>query len=166
MPRLISLVSVSAFAASLLAAPGTRAIAQQDDKKAVEAVIRTFEQAVQEYDFAKANSFFTPDARWIEESYPQSIPDIEKWFENAKVAKVVIAYHFRELEVRVEGNVAWVIDTLEGTFQADTEAGRTLLGGKSEQRPVFVESEVLVRTPEGWKIVLGHTTHLPESKPK
>ena len=166
MPRLISFFSATVFAASLFVAHGTRAIAQQNDKQAVETAIRTFAQALLDYDFAKANSFCTPDARWIDGSYPQSMPDVEKPFEAGKAAKIRMAYHFRDFEVRVEGNVAWVTDTLEGTSQADTEAGRKLLGGKSERRVTAVESEVLVKTPGGWKIVLGHSTSLPESKPK
>jgi ketosteroid isomerase-like protein len=153
-------------AATLAQSPLAQATAQQDDKKAVENVVRTFDQAVQEYDFVKANSLFTPDARWIEESYPQPIAGggEGKWFEDAKAAKVKIVYHFRSLEAHVNGDVAWVTDILDAVFQADTDAGRALIGGKSEWHPVFVESEVLLKTPNGWKIVLGHTTRMPESK--
>jgi hypothetical protein len=57
-----------------------------------------------------------------------------------------------------------VTDIIDAVFQADTDAGRALIGGKSESHPVFVESEVLLKTPKGWKIVLGHTTRMPESK--
>jgi ketosteroid isomerase-like protein len=157
---------LSCAAASLAQSPLTQATAQQDDKKAVENVVRTFDQALQEYDFAKVNSLFTPDARWIEESYPRLVTDEEgtKWFEDAKAAKVKIAYHFRDLEAHVNGEVAWVTDILDAAFQADTDAGRALIGGKNEWHPVFVESEVLLKTPKEWKIVLGHTTRMPESK--
>jgi hypothetical protein len=57
-----------------------------------------------------------------------------------------------------------VTEIIDAVFQADTDAGRALIGGKSESHPVFVESEVLLKTPKGWKIVLGHTTRMPESK--
>lgn len=83
-----------------------------------------------------------------------------------KDAKVHIDYRPRDFVVQVKGDVAWVTVTLDSIFSADTEAGKALLGGKSEWHPIFVESEILVRTPDGWRIALGHTTHLPESKAK
>src|SRR5450432_535427 len=60
------------IAVLILAAIQTPPIAHHDDEKlAVEAAVRAYEQDLQEYDFDKANSLLTPDARWIEDSYPE-----------------------------------------------------------------------------------------------
>jgi hypothetical protein len=49
-----------------LAATGSeRVLAQDNDKSAVEATVRRYEQACEQFDFAKANSMLAPGARWI-----------------------------------------------------------------------------------------------------
>jgi S1-C subfamily serine protease len=45
-------------------------------------------------------------------------------------------------------------------WTADTQAGRAILGG-NKWLATFVENFILVRTPEGWKIVLNHASQLP-----
>ena len=54
----------------VLAAGRMRAAAQADDKQAAINVALANERAVQENDFDKVDSLYTPDARVIEESYP------------------------------------------------------------------------------------------------
>jgi S1-C subfamily serine protease len=49
---------------------------------------------------------------------------------------------------------------LHSVWTADTPAGRALLDG-NESRATFVESFVLVKTPQGWKMTFGHTSKLP-----
>jgi len=63
--------------------------------------------------------------------------------------------------------------TIDGTFSADSADGQKLLAAQQEGgffgpaanprafRNTFVESEVLVKTPAGWRIALGHTSLLP-----
>ena len=46
-----------------VANPPARIFAQTDEKSAVEATVRVFEQSVQEFNFGKANSLLAPDAR-------------------------------------------------------------------------------------------------------
>jgi hypothetical protein len=54
----------------VLAACRTRTAPEEDHKKAAIKVVLAYELAVQTYDFDKADSLLTPDARGIEESYP------------------------------------------------------------------------------------------------
>jgi ketosteroid isomerase-like protein len=159
----ISLLHVTVVVViSALLAPGTRADAQPDDKQAVENTVRAFEQAVQEYDFDKADSFLAPDARWIEDGYPAPVePNTRRGFQRLKDMKISIDYHPQDAEVHVNGDVAWVTITLRSTFTAGSDAARALFGGQGERHPVLVESEILVRTPSGWKIVLGHSSRVP-----
>jgi ketosteroid isomerase-like protein len=166
MLRIGSLTATIAIVVCTLLTPGMRAGNGDNDRQAVEGVVRAFEQAVQEFDFAKADSLTTPDVHWIEDSYPIPLEPWPSFFFKAKDARLRIDYRPRDFVVHVKGDVAWVTATLDSIFTADTEAGKTLLGGKGEWRPIFVESEILVRTPNGWKITLGHTTRLPENNPK
>jgi len=164
MQRISLVLATSVLVLSLpfLLRPGVRAASQEDDKKAAEQVVRSFEQAVQEYDFDRVDSFLTPDARWIENSYPCPVePLLRRAFQTYKDAKIRIDYHPQDVVAHVSGDVAWVTITLNSTW--DTAPDGKLWNGESEAHPIFVESEVLVRTPSGWKIVLGHTTELGAS---
>jgi hypothetical protein len=132
-------------------------------------------EAVQEFNFAKANSFLAPEARWIEASLPRKA-EVPDWFHKAKAAGVRITYRLHDFETHVQGNVAWVTLTLDGTFSADSAEGQKLLLHPTTAREycssqathvscgiTFVESEVLVKTLSGWKIALGHTSRLPKA---
>jgi ketosteroid isomerase-like protein len=55
-----------------------RAAAQADDKQAAINVALANERAVQENDFDKVDSLYTPDARGIEESYPHPFEPDER----------------------------------------------------------------------------------------
>jgi S1-C subfamily serine protease len=60
----------------------------------------------------------------------------------------------------VRGDVAWVTVTLHSVWTADAPAAQAMLGVK-EGYATYVESFILVKTPAGWKIALGHTSQLP-----
>jgi predicted metalloprotease with PDZ domain len=145
----------------LLAACRTRTAPDEDDKKAAIGVVLAHEQACQTYDFDKLDSLHTPDARGIEESYPHSFePELRQSYQADKDAGLRIEYHPQDAVAEVRGDVAWVTVTLHSVWTADTPAGRAMLDG-SVWHVTFVESFVLVKTPGGWKIALGHTNALP-----
>jgi len=145
---------------------------QDDDRRAVEATIQSFEQAVQDFDLDKANSLLAPGAQWIESSPPAKLDDFE-WprIKRLEAAGVRIAFRLRDFHARVQGDAAWTTLTLEGTFSSNTPEGKKLLQPTPERcsyqadtvncHATFVESEVLIRTPRGWRIALGHTSELP-----
>jgi hypothetical protein len=144
-----------------LAACRTRTASEEDDKKAAINVVLAHEQACQNYDFDKMDSLHTPDARGMEESYPQPFEPAERQgYQPYKDAGVRIEYHPQDAVAEVRGNVTWVTVTLHSVWNADTPAGRIVLGG-SEWHATYVESFILVKTSEGWKIAFGHTTILP-----
>lgn len=149
--------------AAVLVGPTTSATGHEDDEKAVENVVRAFEQASQELDLDKANALLTPDARWIRSSYPRPLePWLRSWFPKWRDAKIRIDCHPHDVEVRVRGDVAWATVLVDSIWNADTEAARVMLGtGRSEERYFVVESEVLVRTPNGWRIALVHVSFVP-----
>ena len=144
-----------------LAAGRARTAAKEDDKQAAINVVLAHELACQMYDFDKLDSLHTPDARGIEESYPHPFePELRQSYQIDKDAGIRIDYHPQDAVAQVRGDVAWVTVTLHSVWTADTAPGRALLGG-SVWHVTFVESFVLVRTPGGWKIALGHTNALP-----
>ena len=144
------------------AACRTRTASEEDDKKTAINVVLAHEQAVQAYDFDKVDSLHTPDARGIEESYPHPLePDERRSYQAYKDAGIRIDYHPQDAVAEVRANVAWVTVTLHSVWTADTPAARAALGERSVWHATYVESIVLVKTPESWKIAFGHTTILP-----
>jgi hypothetical protein len=144
----------------VLAACGTCTASEDDDKKAVINVVLAHELACQTYDFDKLDSLHTADSRGMEESYPQPFePGARQSYQADKDAGVHIDYHPQDAVAEVRGNVAWVTITLHSVWTADNPVGRSMIGG--EWHATFVESFILVKTPEGWKIAFGHTWQLP-----
>jgi hypothetical protein len=144
-----------------LAARRTRTASEEDDKQAAINIVLAHERAVQAYDFDKVDSLHTPDARVIEESYPHPFEPAERQdWQLYKNAGVHVVYHPKDAVAEVRGNVAWVTVTLPSVWTVDSAAGQAMLGAR-EGFATYVESFVLVKTPAGWKITLGHTDQLP-----
>src|ERR1700735_5128201 len=144
----------------VLAGCRTRTASEEDDKKAAINVVLAHELACQTYDFDKEDSLHTPDARVIEESYPHPLePEQRQSYQVYKDAGIRIDYHPQDAVAEVRGNVAWVTVTLHSIWTADNPVGRAMIGG--EWHVTFVESFILVKTQEGWKIAFGHTSQLP-----
>ncbi|MBV8461624.1 MAG: PDZ domain-containing protein [Candidatus Eremiobacteraeota bacterium] len=162
MRRRVGMLFVT-MALILFALSGCRAgtLSEDGQKKAAITVVLAQERAVQMYDFDKDDSLWMPDARHIEESYPYPRePALRQSFQPMKNAGIRIDYHPQDAVADVRDDVAWVTLTLHSVWKADTPQGRMVLGG-SEWRSTYVESFVLLRTPEGWKIALSHTSMLP-----
>jgi hypothetical protein len=153
---------VSASESSAQSSSASRTVTVDDERQAAIAVVLAHEIAVQTYDFDKLDSLHTTDYRGIEESYPQPRRRLQyvEDFKPMKDAGVRIDYHPQDAVAEVRGDAAWVTLTLHSVWTADSPAGRAMLGG-NEWRVTFVESFVLVKTPEGWKMALGHTSMLP-----
>jgi ketosteroid isomerase-like protein len=145
----------------VLAACKARTASEEDDKKAAISVVLAHEQACQNYDFDKVDSLHTPDARVIEESYPHPLEPAERQgYQAFKDAGIRIDYHPQDAVAQVRGDVAWVTVTLHSVWTADTPAGQAMLGVR-EGYATYVENFVLMKTPAGWKIALGHSTMVP-----
>ena len=151
-------------------------VTKSDDKAAVEAIVRDYEEAVQLFDFSRADALLAPNAKWIERSMPEAAAMGEGagfWAE-AKEAKVRVTNRPYDFEIHLQGDVAWVTLLVDVTMMTDNESARTLLArieteetGKTSDpnqgvwRATYTESEVLVKTLSGWRISLGHTSRLP-----
>ena len=161
MQRRIGILFATAILISVvLGGCKTPTASEEDDKKAAINVVLAHERACQTYDFDKLDSLHTPDSRGIEESYPgPTEPGLRQAYQADKDAGIHIDYHPQDAVAEVRGDVAWVTVTLHSIWTADTPAGRAMIGG--QWHATFVESFVLVKTPEGWKIALGHTSQLP-----
>jgi ketosteroid isomerase-like protein len=159
--RLSALFATAALFSVVLAGCRTSTAPQADDKQAAINVALANERAVQENDFDKVDSLYTPDARVIEESYPHPFePDERRDWQFNKEAGLHVEYHPQDPVADVRGNVAWVTLTLHSIWTADAPAGRAMLGGSIE-RETYVETFIVVKTPAGWKIAFRHTSTLP-----
>jgi hypothetical protein len=161
MQRQVGMLFATAVLLSIVAGACSRCMGSEaDDKKAVINVVLAHEQACQTYDFDKLDSLHTADSRGIEESYPgPTEPGLHHFYQAMKDAGVRIDYHPQDAVAEVRGKVAWVTVTLHSVWTADNPVGRAMIGG--EWHATFVESFILVKTPEGWKIALGHSSQLP-----
>lgn len=163
--RVGMLVAITGLISIMLGACKSRtasdSASQADDKQAAINVVLLHERAVQAYDLDKVDSLHTPDARMIDDSFPQPLEPAERQdWQAYKDAGVHVEYHPKNAVAEVRGNVAWVTLTLPSNWRADTPAGRAMLGG-STWHATYVESFILVKTPEGWKITFRHTTIMP-----
>jgi hypothetical protein len=161
MQRPAGMIFATAILISVvLGACKTCTASEEDEKKAAINVVLAHEQACQTYDFDKLDSLHSPDSRGIEESYPgPTEPGLRHFYQAMKDAGVRIDYRPQDAVAEVRGNVAWVTVTLHSVWRADNPMGRAMIGG--EWHVTFVESFILVKTPEGWKIAFGHTSQLP-----
>jgi hypothetical protein len=165
----------AAFAPCLAAIAffGTSYAAGADtEKAAVEDSVRAYEMAVQSYAIDKANALLAPGARWIEGSKASAADHWSGWWYKAKAAGVKVTNRPYDFDIRIEGSVAWVTLTVEVVCRAETAAGQKLIAdedagrfGPASKDPrevseTFAESEVLLKTPNGWRIVLGHTSRI------
>jgi len=147
-----------------------------DDKAAVEATVRAYEEAVQVFDFARADSLLAPSAKWIERSAPEvaAMGEAAGFWAEASATKVRVRNEPHDFDIHLQGAMAWVTLLVDVTMVADNERARALLArseteetGKPSQpdqrewRATYAESEVLLSTPNGWRIALGHTSRLP-----
>jgi ketosteroid isomerase-like protein len=143
-------------------------VAQDAEKTKAENTVRSYERACEHFDFATANALLTKDARWIEDSYPEPAEfngkGWSKRWEEYKTANLLIKYELHDLDTHIRGDVAWITLALDGTFTADNPAALALNDNQAEWRGTFVETYVLVRIDNVWKIALGHTSLLPQRK--
>jgi hypothetical protein len=115
------------------------------DRAAVEATARGFEAAIEDYgNKERERALAEADAVAIEHGPPEPLFPGGHWFEKARAAGVRVTMRPRVVDVHLHGDIAWVTLTTEGSFIADTDAGRALLppGSNGEDHAIWEESEV------------------------
>jgi len=104
--RVGMLLATAALTSIVLGACKTRTASEEDDKKAVIAVVLAHELACQTYDLDKLDSLHTPDSGGIEESYPRpSEPGLRQSYQVLKDAGVRIDYHPQDAVAEVQGQL-------------------------------------------------------------
>jgi len=137
-----------------------------DDKAAIEALVRESEEAFASLDCAKVDDALAPGAKWIENSPPQPAENAA-WCTKAKAAGIRITYRLYDFDVQVHNDVAWVTLMVDGSFSAGTPEARELMGrprsDPAEWTTTAVESIVLQKIGEDWKMLLGHSSVIRRS---
>jgi CubicO group peptidase (beta-lactamase class C family)/ketosteroid isomerase-like protein len=82
-----------------------------DEKRAIEQTIRSFEAAMQDYDFTKADTFYAPEAKWIEgaeRGHPELAYPTEQgpFWTGAKANKVKLIQELHDFDIQIRGDVA------------------------------------------------------------
>ena len=161
--RYVAFVLVFSLAAMSM---GGHAWANNGEEGAIEAAVRNYERAVEQFEFSRADSMLAPGARWIENADPEPAEmnggESSKRWEHYKTAKMHIKQLLRDFDIRVHGDVAWVTFDIDSTWTAHTEAALALNDNQREWRGSFVESIVLLKIDDEWRIALGHTSKLPK----
>ena len=167
--RLIAFAGIAA-AASVLVTSRASAVDPGPDRTAVEAVVRDYEQAIQEFDFKRADSMLAPGAVWIEDSKPLPADYFPQWWHDAKAAGVRIINRPHDFTTHVQGSVAWVTLFVDVTCLSENAKSRQMCADNFPETPRsdpdkfinnYVESEVLVKAGAEWHIAMGHTSRLP-----
>jgi hypothetical protein len=139
--------------------------AVRDERAAAEETVRRYEHACEQFDFVTANSLLAAEARWIEDSYPESArftgQGWSRHWQERKERKVQLHYTIRDLVTHIRGDVAWITLSLDIVATADTPEAIKANGDVREWRGTYVESYVLLKRREAWRVALGHTSLVP-----
>jgi len=140
------------------------------DRAAIDAALRRWPAVLQAYDYDGVAALVDSNTVWIEHSPPMPIATIMGVFRALDSLDVIIRYgELRNLQVGVQGDVAWAHWLVDGTFTTDTDAGRawfrsftgTTDARQREWHFNWVESAVMRRSNGQWRFAFGHTTRLP-----
>jgi hypothetical protein len=150
-----------------VANPPARIFAQTDEKSAVEGQCGSSNNPSRSLISAKPIHCLRPMPAWIEEaSSPALANEWSQWWQDAKAARLRMTNRPHDLEIYIHGDVAWATVFVDTTIEVDNDAARALTRNKHPNEREWVthafETEVLLKTPQGWKIVLGHTSLLPK----
>lgn len=125
---------------------------QQDQAKQV---IVDFFQAMADLNFSKLRSYCQPGFELLEHGEVWSIDVLE----NKLKPNVGTGMHrenkFEFIQVKVQGKTAWV------SYWNQAHITRT---NQPDRHVKWLESAVLVKTSQGWKISLLHSTVVPQKK--
>ena len=120
-----------------------------------EQVIIDFFQAMADLNFTKLRSYCQPDFELLEHGEVWSIDILE----NKLKPNVGTGMHrenkFDFIKVKVQGKTAWV------SYWNEAHITRT---NQPDRHVKWLESAVLVKTSQGWKIGLLHSTVVPQKK--
>jgi hypothetical protein len=172
MSRIAQIAAFLALTATACTTPAP--VDPAADRSAVEAALSKWPLVLERYDWDGIASLIDSSTTWIEEGPAVPVVNVLDIFRTLDSAQVAIDYgELRDLQVGVQGDMAWGYWLLDGTFTTDTDAGRAWFRAytgttdpeQREWRFRWVESAVLRRTNGEWRFVFGHTSRLPEPVP-
>ncbi|HEX2532351.1 MAG TPA: nuclear transport factor 2 family protein [Chitinophagaceae bacterium] len=140
--------SIFLFLLLLTALP---ALAQKDS---VEAVIVRFFDGLSELDPGKLKETTTPDFLLLEHGEVWNLDTLVQRITPLKGRSFKRVNRFSFLRIEQAGSIAWISYRNWADFTVD---------GRQASRH-WLESAVLVRERDGWKIRLLHSTRVPEGK--
>ncbi len=93
----------------------------------MEATVRGYEHAIQEYDFAKADSFLAPNAKWIDALFRVCGLRRHRFLCRSESCGRSVTNEPHDFHTQIQGSVAWVTLLVDVTTVAENvDAGNLL----------------------------------------
>ncbi|GMQ28427.1 DUF4440 domain-containing protein [Algoriphagus confluentis] len=139
---------------SLLFSLSVLAQTQPEDQAQLEALIQnSFDAIFSEFDEGKLTSFYTEDFLLLEQGEVWDMDMVRSYLSRAKSNPnpSVRTNRFDYIKTVIEGDRAWIAYHNYATISRDGEVIRELY---------WLESATAVRTPEGWRLDMLHSTRV------
>lgn len=122
-----------------------------DEQKKINEIMTKFFDGIAELDFTKMKQYATKDVIVLESGAVWSMDSLTKFLAPLKSMNFKRTNELRFIQTEVKGNTAWVI--------YNNTANMTING---QQRNInWLESALLLKEDNVWKIKLLHSTTLP-----
>ena len=122
------------------------------DKEAIINLIRnTFVEILSNHDSTKLSNYLTDDFLLLEDGVEWTLDTVKSYLRKANIAtnKPIRENKFEFIKLNIQGSMAWVAYKNWATF---------IINGEVIRKMHWLESAVVVDTPDGWKIQQLHST--------
>lgn len=138
-----------AFSVACAGPNSTQAQSAEPETQAVKNTIRSFFDALSAFDFQRVRDLAAEDFTAIEDGTVLTLEEFIGAGQKLEAKEVTLTYReFSEVEVTVEGTVAWVRHKNSGVMEA----------GDRRREIDWTESFVLRKEAGGWKVAMLHST--------
>jgi len=128
------------------------ASAQTSDEEALQALIQdSFDHIWSELDAEKIPDYYLPDFLLLEHGEVWDNAFIATYFEGARTRpqRPIRTNRFEFIRTDVKGDMAWIAYHNYADFAIE---------GQDTRKAYWLESAVAVKTPQGWKLKMLHST--------
>lgn len=147
----------------LLLMIGIPAVAQvsvtNDEQEIKDLIINSFQEILSENKKEKLGTYYTDDFLLLEDGEVWDMEIIKDYMDKAaamdRLPERINSFEFRE--IKIAGEMAWTAYHNKAVFQMD---------GKKLGEMNWLESATAIRTAEGWKLQMLHSTVIDEGKDK
>ncbi|MBI4548774.1 MAG: nuclear transport factor 2 family protein [Ignavibacteriae bacterium] len=126
----------------------------EKETEAIKQTLFSFFDAISNFDYAALQSSCTSEYVLIEDGATWNIDSLIHIMKGLQESKLRITYSFHNIDVRIEGNIAWMTYENVGILSAETGAD-TLR---------WVESALFRKEQSTWRMALLHSTRIRQRR--